>query len=58
MAIHVHNLINSVATPQTLMILSVVSEVLGIFRAHPAAYVCKVCVDMPKEVIKIMVLSK
>lgn len=49
---------NHVATPQMLLALSVISEILGVFRVHPVCYACKVCVDMPKEVIKLMVLSK
>ena len=49
---------DKVSTPQTLIVLSIVSEVLGMFRVHPVCYAAKVCVDMPKEMIKIMVISK
>ena len=58
MAIRVISLMDKVATPQVVLALSVVSELLGIFRAHPIAYACKVCVDMPKEVLKMVVISK
>ena len=51
-------IMDKVSTPQTLIVLSIVSEVLGMFRVHPVCYAAKVCVDMPKEMIKIMVISK
>ena len=38
--------------------LSVASEILNLFRVFPLALALKICVDIPKEIIKINLFYK
>lgn len=50
--------ISIITSPLMLVILSIVSEVLGIYRIYPLCYTLKVCVDIPKEIIKLTLIQR
>lgn len=48
----------NIANPVLYTWLTVASEVCGIFRAYPHMYVCKVCIDVVREMQKIYIINK
>ena len=51
-------LLEHVANVKVYCILNVISELINPFKFYPSIYVLKVCIDIPKEVIKCMLLNK
>lgn len=42
----------------TYMCMHVCSEFVGMFKYIPACYILKVCIDIPKEMIKVVCINK
>ena len=49
---------DKVVDPRILVAMSIASEICGVFRHIPAIYVCKVCIDIPKEYLKLAIINK
>ena len=47
-----------IANVNVYCVMNIVSELLNPFKFHPYVYILKVCIDIPKEVIKVMIVSK
>lgn len=49
--------IGIVSNTKLYMVLTVCSEICGVLRVYPTFYVCKVCIDMVRELQKIVLLT-
>ena len=56
--IMINNILWLLSDHRVYVSLNILSEVLGMFRMYPVAYALKVCVDMPKEYMKVLLISK
>jgi hypothetical protein len=51
--------ISYIATPKVLICLSLISECLNVFKQiNPIIYTIKVCIDIPKEYIRLALMCK
>lgn len=55
---YLFNIINYISNYKMLLILNILSEFIGLFRIYTVMYILKVCIDIPKELIKIYVINK
>lgn len=51
------SLLYKFANYRVLIILTIVSEILNPFKYVITIYILKVCIDIPKEMIKIIVIN-
>jgi hypothetical protein len=48
----INNMFMHISTPTILLVLTIVSELLNPLKIYPEIYFLKVCIDIPKEIIK------
>ena len=51
-------MIEVIANAKMYCALNIISELINPFKFYPSIYVLKVCIDIPKEIIKCMLLNK
>ena len=48
----------NVSNPVLYFYITLASEVCGLFRMYPVMYVCKVCIDVLRETMKIYIINR